>query len=130
MRESFQILQISSVDRWQHLYEKYKGTLLIATAQDDNMNILPIAFAIVEGEMLDVWCFVLEHLCMNVTPQEGICFICDLYEAVKGTFRASSHKINPPHGYYIYYIKQIFGNFIYHLKSKEMHWIVVNIGKL
>ncbi|RYR73293.1 hypothetical protein Ahy_A02g007649 isoform C [Arachis hypogaea] len=29
---------------------KYKGTLLVAVAQDGNQNIVPIAFALVEGE--------------------------------------------------------------------------------
>nr|XP_025673285.1 uncharacterized protein LOC112772527 [Arachis hypogaea] len=33
-----------------HLYGKYGGTLLLAIAQDGNSNILPIAFALVEGE--------------------------------------------------------------------------------
>ncbi|XP_057760181.1 uncharacterized protein LOC130980529 [Arachis stenosperma] len=32
-----------------HLYGKYGGTLLIAIAQDGNSNILPVAFALVEG---------------------------------------------------------------------------------
>ncbi|XP_072071681.1 uncharacterized protein [Arachis hypogaea] len=33
-----------------HLYGKYGDTLLLAIAQDGNSNILPIAFALVEGE--------------------------------------------------------------------------------
>ncbi|XP_015954384.1 uncharacterized protein LOC107478769 [Arachis duranensis] len=33
-----------------HLYGKYGGTLLVAIAQDGNSNILPVAFALVEGE--------------------------------------------------------------------------------
>ncbi|XP_016207134.1 uncharacterized protein LOC107647580 [Arachis ipaensis] len=33
-----------------HLYGKYGGTLLLAIAQDGNLKILPIAFALVEGE--------------------------------------------------------------------------------
>ena len=41
------------VDR-THLYGQYKETLLIAVAQDGNQNILPITFAIVEGETTDV----------------------------------------------------------------------------
>ena len=32
------------------LYDKYKGTLLMVVAQDDNNNVFPIAFALVEGE--------------------------------------------------------------------------------
>ncbi|XP_061352714.1 uncharacterized protein LOC133297561 [Gastrolobium bilobum] len=31
-----------------HLYGKYKGTLLIATTQDGNDEVLPLAFAVVE----------------------------------------------------------------------------------
>ncbi|XP_027367983.1 uncharacterized protein LOC113873840 [Abrus precatorius] len=36
-----------------HLYGKYKEVLLVAVAQDGNQNILPIVFAIVEGETTD-----------------------------------------------------------------------------
>ncbi|RYR33331.1 hypothetical protein Ahy_A10g047907 [Arachis hypogaea] len=36
-----------------HLYEKYKGCLLVAVSQDGNNNIMPIAFVIVEGETSD-----------------------------------------------------------------------------
>jgi len=32
------------------LYGKYKGTFIVAVAQDDNNKILPIAFALVDGE--------------------------------------------------------------------------------
>ncbi|XP_058727180.1 uncharacterized protein LOC131598613 [Vicia villosa] len=40
------ILQIDGT--W--LYGKYKGTMLMAVAQDGNSNIFPVAFALVEGE--------------------------------------------------------------------------------
>ncbi|XP_015964210.1 uncharacterized protein LOC107488027 [Arachis duranensis] len=36
-----------------HLYGKYKGCLLVTISQDGNNNIVPIAFAIVEGETSD-----------------------------------------------------------------------------
>ncbi|KAL4304719.1 hypothetical protein AHAS_Ahas16G0006400 [Arachis hypogaea] len=36
-----------------HLYRKYKGCLLDAVAQDGNQSIVPIAFAIVKGEIAD-----------------------------------------------------------------------------
>ena len=40
---------------------RYHGTLLAATAQDGNRNILPLAFAIVEGETWEalIWFFQL-----------------------------------------------------------------------
>ncbi|RYR27067.1 hypothetical protein Ahy_B02g061399 [Arachis hypogaea] len=40
-----------------HLYGKYKGCLLVAVSQNGNNNIVPIAFAIVEGETSDAWIF-------------------------------------------------------------------------
>ncbi|XP_015964123.1 uncharacterized protein LOC107487942 [Arachis duranensis] len=36
-----------------HLYGKYKGILLVTVAQDGNQNIVPTAFALVEGETAD-----------------------------------------------------------------------------
>lgn len=38
-----------------HLYEKYKGTLLVATSVDANFQVFPLAFAIVEGENTSSW---------------------------------------------------------------------------
>ncbi|KAH1249575.1 hypothetical protein GmHk_05G012898 [Glycine max] len=35
-----------------HLYGKYRGTLLMATSQDGNGGVLPLAFAVVESETL------------------------------------------------------------------------------
>ncbi|GAU45778.1 hypothetical protein TSUD_24420 [Trifolium subterraneum] len=52
---------------------KYKGTLLLAIAQDGNNHIFPVTFAIVEGETKEAWNFFLKNLREHVTPQEGIC---------------------------------------------------------
>ena len=58
----------------------------MAVTRDCNKNIFPIAFAIAEGEKINTWHFFLEHLCTNVTPQEGICCISGRHEATKGSF--------------------------------------------
>jgi len=50
-------------------YGKYRGTLLVAAAQDGRNNKLPIAFAIVEGETAEAWFFFLRNLQRYVTPQ-------------------------------------------------------------
>jgi len=57
------------------LYSKYKGTLLVAVAQDDNNKILPIAFDVVGSELAGSWFFFLQNLKIHVTPQHGLCFI-------------------------------------------------------
>ncbi|XP_058733247.1 uncharacterized protein LOC131604849 [Vicia villosa] len=56
------ILQIDGT--W--LYEKYKGTLLIAVAQDGNSNIFPVAFALLEGETAGGWGFFRRNLQTHV----------------------------------------------------------------
>ncbi|KAH1213459.1 hypothetical protein GmHk_14G041422 [Glycine max] len=50
-----------------HLYDKYRGTLLMATSQDGNGGVLPLAFAVVEGETLTTWSWFLAHLREYVT---------------------------------------------------------------
>ncbi|XP_016164146.1 uncharacterized protein LOC107606620 [Arachis ipaensis] len=60
-----------------HLYGKYGGTLLLAIAQDGNSNILPVAFALVEGENAESWSYFLSNLRRHVTPQQGILVISD-----------------------------------------------------
>ncbi|XP_072087401.1 uncharacterized protein [Arachis hypogaea] len=45
-----------------HLYGKYGGVLLIVVVQDDNSNILPVTFAIVESESTESWSFFLTNL--------------------------------------------------------------------
>nr|KYP48319.1 hypothetical protein KK1_030011 [Cajanus cajan] len=44
------------------LYGKYKGTLLVAVAQDGRNNIILIVFAVVEGETSDACFFFLKNL--------------------------------------------------------------------
>ena len=51
------------------LYGKYDGTLLIATTQDGNSNILPIAFAIVEKESGSSWSWFLQMIRRHVTQK-------------------------------------------------------------
>ncbi|KAH1210676.1 hypothetical protein GmHk_15G044929 [Glycine max] len=50
-----------------HLYGKYRGTLLMATSQDGNCGVLPLAFVLVEGETLTAWSWFLAHLHKHVT---------------------------------------------------------------
>ncbi|XP_016207197.1 uncharacterized protein LOC107647650 [Arachis ipaensis] len=67
-----------------HLYGKYGGTLLMAIAQDGNTNILPIAFAVVEGETKEPWSFFLSYLREHVTPQPGVLVISDRHKSIDG----------------------------------------------
>ncbi|XP_039134232.1 uncharacterized protein LOC120271624 [Dioscorea cayenensis subsp. rotundata] len=111
-----------------HIYGKYKGTLLLAIAQDGNKNILPIGFAIVEGETLGAWTFFLRNLRSSVTPQQGICFISNCHESIKSAFRSLGREMSAPYAYRVYCIRHISANFMRRFRNKEMLRIIVNIG--
>ncbi|RYR13910.1 uncharacterized protein LOC107636314 [Arachis ipaensis] len=66
-----------------HLYGKYKGCLLVAVAQDGNKNIIPIAFAIVEGETADAWHLFLSNLPTHVVRRDGVGMISDCHESIR-----------------------------------------------
>ncbi|XP_015945598.1 uncharacterized protein LOC107470702 [Arachis duranensis] len=82
-----------------HLYGKYGGTLLLAIAQDGNSNILPIAFAFVEGENAESWSFFLFNLREHVTPQEGILVISDRHNGIKAALEAPETGWLPPRAF-------------------------------
>ena len=55
---------------------KYKGTLLVAIAADENNQLLPIAYALVESENKDSWMWFLSCLKMGVVKKRGgVCII-------------------------------------------------------
>ncbi|XP_050908367.1 uncharacterized protein LOC127121990 [Lathyrus oleraceus] len=68
------------------LYKKCKGTLLIAVAQDDNNNVFPVAFAMVEGETTGGWGFFLSHLRIHVVPQDNLCLISDRHATIESAY--------------------------------------------
>ncbi|XP_015941741.1 uncharacterized protein LOC107467215 [Arachis duranensis] len=67
-------------------------TLLLAIAQDGNSNMLPIAFALVEGENAERGLFFLSHLRQHVTPQEGILVISDRHNGIKAALEAPDNS--------------------------------------
>ncbi|KAL5147684.1 hypothetical protein HKD37_06G017300 [Glycine soja] len=68
-----------------HLYDKYRGTLLMATSQYGNGGVLPLAFAVVEGETLTTWSWFLAHLREHVIDKNGICLISYRHVSTKST---------------------------------------------
>ncbi|XP_025692816.1 uncharacterized protein [Arachis hypogaea] len=73
-----------------HLYEKYKGVLLVAVAQDGNQNIVPIAFAIVKGETADAWEFFLSNLRRYVLTIDGVSIISDRHNSIDAAIAHSN----------------------------------------
>ncbi|KAL5162375.1 hypothetical protein HKD37_07G019505 [Glycine soja] len=94
-----------------HLYGKYRGTLLMATSQDGNGGVLPLAFVVVEGEMLTAWSWFLAHLHEHVTDKNGICLISDRHASIKFVVANEALGWQPPHGYHVYCVRHIASNF-------------------
>ncbi|KAH1194066.1 hypothetical protein GmHk_19G054957 [Glycine max] len=106
-----------------HLYEKYRGTLLMATSQDGNGGVLPLAFVVVEGETLTTWSWFLVHLREHVTDKNGICLIYDRHASIKSVIANEALGWQPPHGYHVYCVRHIASNFnrkFNNAKQKEM----------
>ncbi|KAH1190036.1 hypothetical protein GmHk_20G057696 [Glycine max] len=106
-----------------HLYGKYCGTLLMATSQDGNGGVLPLAFAVVEGETLTAWSWLLAHLREHVTDKNGICLISDRHASIKSAVANEALGWQPPHGYHVYCVRHIANNFnrkFNNAKQKEM----------
>ncbi|XP_061368289.1 uncharacterized protein LOC133311282 [Gastrolobium bilobum] len=89
-----------------HLYGKYKGKLLIATAQDGNAECLPLAFAIVEGETLEAWQYFLDNIRRHVTQKQNICLISDRHRSILSA--VESHRgWQPPHAQHVFCLRHI-----------------------
>ncbi|KAH1232215.1 hypothetical protein GmHk_09G024930 [Glycine max] len=106
-----------------HLYGTYHGTLLMATSEDGNGGVFPLAFAIVEGETLTAWSWFLAHLREHVTDKNGICLIFDRHTSIKSTVANEALGWQPLHGYHVYFVRHIVSNFNHKFndaKQKEM----------
>ncbi|WVY94019.1 hypothetical protein V8G54_033107 [Vigna mungo] len=89
------------------LYGRYKGTLLVAVAQDGRNNILPIAFAIVEGETANAWLFFLKNLRRHVTPQQNLCLISDRHNSISAAFNRPTSGWTEGQCVHVYCIRHI-----------------------
>ncbi|XP_057744850.1 uncharacterized protein LOC130962689 [Arachis stenosperma] len=111
-----------------HLYEKYKGALLIAVAQDRNQNIVPIAFAIVEDETTDAWEFFLTNLQRYVVTIDGVGIIFDRHTSIDAAITRSNGAWSPPRAWHMYCIRHVGSNFLRRFKAPYLHKLVVNTG--
>ncbi|XP_050889964.1 uncharacterized protein LOC127095297 [Lathyrus oleraceus] len=110
------------------LYGKYRGTLLMAVAQDGNGNIFLIAFALVESETKEAWSFFLKNLRIHVTPQANLCLISDKHESIKSAYNNPENGWQYPPSSHVYCIRHIAQNFMREIKDKDLHKIVVSMG--
>ena len=70
-----------------HLYEKYKGTLMIAMATNANNKIYPLAFVIVESESTEIGGWFLACIRRYVTNRSKLCIIFNKQPGIQAIFR-------------------------------------------
>ncbi|KAG7640806.1 Zinc finger PMZ-type [Arabidopsis suecica] len=80
-----------------HLTSKFIGTLLGASAQDENFNLYPIAFAIVDSENDASWDWFLKCL-LNIIPDENdLVFVSDraasIASGLSGNYLLAHHGL-------------------------------------
>ncbi|XP_057431965.1 uncharacterized protein LOC130724698 [Lotus japonicus] len=110
------------------LYGKYSGTLLIATTQDGNSNVLPLAFAIVEGETLGAWTWFLRLMRVHVTKKQGICLISDRHASILSAVGNPSNGWQPPNAYHVYCIRHVASNFNNRFHNTEQKNELINMA--
>ncbi|XP_016172570.1 uncharacterized protein LOC107614960 [Arachis ipaensis] len=88
---------------------------------DGNSNIIPIAFALVEGENAESWSFFLSHLRAHVTPQSGILLISYRHNGIKATLEAPKADGGwlPPTAYRAFCIRHVAANFALTFNGKH-----------
>ncbi|XP_072079943.1 uncharacterized protein [Arachis hypogaea] len=111
-----------------HLYEKYKGCLLVVVSQDGNNNIVLNAFAIVEGETSEVWHFFLSNLRQHVVTRDGVGLISDRHDSIMSAIYRSNGAWSPPKAFHMFYIRHIESNFLRKFKAPYLQKLIVNIG--
>ncbi|XP_072094115.1 uncharacterized protein [Arachis hypogaea] len=90
---------------------RVRGQDDVAIAQDGNSNIVPIAFALVEGENIESRSFFLSHVLQQMTPHLGIFVISDRHKGIKTALEAHVGGWNPPAAYRAFCIMHVAVNF-------------------
>ncbi|KAF1899392.1 hypothetical protein Lal_00019520 [Lupinus albus] len=105
---------------------KYNGTLLIASSQDGNRRIFPVAFAIVEGETKEAWEWFFYNVRTYVTPQPNICIISDRGTGLLGALR--TELCQWCNAYSVYCIRHVASNFNKEFKDGDLKEKVIQMG--
>ncbi|RYR34676.1 hypothetical protein Ahy_A10g049664 [Arachis hypogaea] len=93
-----------------HLYGKYKGVLLVVVSQDGNDNIVPLAFAVVEGETFDACHFFFTHLHTHVVTRDAIA--------------RSNKSWEPPRASRMFCVRHIASNFLRNFKTPYLQKLI------
>lgn len=102
------VLQIDGT----HLYGKYGGVLLTATAIDGFYHLLPVAFAIVEGENVGSWTWFMVRLRRVVVAERTrVCVISDRHAGIISAMNNPAVGWCEPLGHHRFCVRHLAANF-------------------
>ena len=107
-----------------HLYGKYKGKLLIAMGCDENNQLFPLAFAIIEGENTDSWGWFLACIRNRVTQRTGICVISYRHLGIMVAMADPHLGWVAPFAYHRICMRHFASNFMTRFKDKLLKNLV------
>ncbi|KAF7807039.1 serine/threonine-protein phosphatase 7 long form-like protein [Senna tora] len=115
------------VDR-TFLYGKYTQTLLIASSQDGNSNVVPLAFTIVEGETLEAWTWFLKRVRLHVVgDRQNICLISDRHPSILSAVSDPRTMWQPPYGHHVFCIRHLASNLNKKYNDSNLKNLFINI---
>ncbi|KAL9680146.1 hypothetical protein QQ045_018024 [Rhodiola kirilowii] len=110
-----------------HLIGKWKGVLMIAVSLDAQNEILPLAYALVEGENIESWKWFMTCIRSGVTQRDGLCIISDRHI---GIMRAMEEEAwSPPRAYHRLCLRHFTSNFNQKAKCLAHKDLLYNIAK-
>ena len=102
----------------------------MATTQDGNDHVLPLAFVVVEGETLTTWSWILAHLREHVIDKDDICLISNRHASIKSVVVNEALGWQPLHAYHVYCVQHIATNFNQKFKNEKQKTNVEKLGKI
>ena len=122
MEHAFQFCRSVVLVDGTFLIGKYRGTLMMAAAIDPEDQIVPMAFALAEGENNESWSWFMRLLCVQVLgPTRTICLIFDHHA---GLLNAVAEHIDgfPPlvHLVHRWCMRHFAANFWRHQRKQEV----------
>ncbi|XP_025653213.1 uncharacterized protein [Arachis hypogaea] len=120
--EEVQVVRVLHRIFWSFVLSVY------CSIQTLNQNIVPIAFAIVEGETADAWEFFLTNLRRYVVTMDGVGIISDHHTSIDAAIARSNGAWSPPRAWHMYCIRHIGFNFLRRFKASYLHKLMVKTG--
>ncbi|KAF7839052.1 uncharacterized protein G2W53_007534 [Senna tora] len=110
------------------LYGKYKHSLLIAMGQDGNRNIVPVAFALIEGENESAWSWFLWRLREHVAKDHEVCLISDRGTGLLAALDNPGTGWQSPLGHNVFCIYHVASNLNCKFKNRVIMALLMEAG--